>query len=90
MSYSSLPQNPPDLVDLFLDNNMLMGMVPEILPNQLQELNELTLQANELTGEMPDSICALRDSSLESLFADCAGDPPEIICPVPTCCTACF
>lgn len=83
--------NPPRLVDLYLNNNLLSGTVPAISPTQFRQLNEMTLQTNRLTGAMPQSICDLRvNAILDNLYADCQGDPPEIICSFPDCCTQCF
>ena len=42
---------------------------------------------NDITGEMPDEVCALRTPGLLSvLVTDCAGENPEVIC---TCCSSC-
>jgi hypothetical protein len=76
--------------DLFLDGNGLTGTVPEIDNGELQQLTELLLQFNFLTGSMPASICALRDLELEDLFSDCGGSDPEIECEFPGCCNRCF
>ena len=86
----SIPDNygsANELRDLYLDSNLLEGMIPPINAGQLANLNEFLLQDNDLTGTMPDSICALRtpDGMLEDLWADC-GDPAEVTC---TCCTQC-
>jgi hypothetical protein len=83
---------PPLLRDLYLDGNGLTGTVPSILTGELQDLNEMLLHFNALTGAMPDSVCALRGSggNLEDLFTDCGGLDPEIECPFPQCCNRCF
>lgn len=40
---------------------------------------------NDLTGVMPDEVCALRTPGVLSvLVTDCAGENPEVIC---TCCS---
>ncbi len=49
------------------------------------------MSANDLTGVMPDEVCALRNNTvppgvLGVLVTDCAGDPPEVVCP---CCSTC-
>ena len=83
----------PALRDLYLDGNQLRGNVPNIGTGQLLELTELLLQDNELTGEMPASVCALRTIGiLEDLWADCNpedGNSPKISCQL-GCCTQCF
>ena len=57
-------------------------------------LDALTMQENFLTGSL-EALCEIRDDVLidgeagmylRFLFADCAGDPPEIEC---SCCV-CF
>mmetsp|Transcript_341 Transcript_341/g.455 ORF Transcript_341/g.455 Transcript_341/m.455 type:complete len:811 (-) Transcript_341:153-2585(-) len=87
--------NAPELRDLYLTGNILSGEIPEIPPGSLLTLEELLLSFNNLTGNMPSSICALRNDtmpsgSLISLHADCAipPEPPEITCAV-GCCTTC-
>ena len=49
------------------------------------------LSVNDLTGTMPEEVCALRNNTsppgvLGVLVTDCAGDPPEVECP---CCSSC-
>jgi len=79
------------LRDLFLNNNLLVGTVPSISPGQLPNLNEFTLQANDLTGSMPQSVCNLRQTGiLFNLFCDCGGATPQIQCDFPNCCNRCF
>jgi len=85
--------NPPKLRDLYLDGNSLVGTIPDPSDGQLEKLNELLLQSNDLTGSMPKSICALRDKkkgSLEDLWSNCLGNPPQIACAFPDCCNRCF
>jgi hypothetical protein len=91
----TIPSNyggPPRLRDLWLDGNMLNGPIPEVEGNQLRELSEFTLQNNNFTGDMPDSICNLRSSPnvLRELWVDCGGPTPEVICEFRECCTRCF
>lgn len=84
---------PPLLRDLYLDGNGLTGTIPPLLQaNDLQDLNELLLQNNFLTGIVPSSICDLRGDTgdLDDLFVDCAGDNPRVQCNFPTCCNRCF
>lgn len=49
------------------------------------------LSDNDLTGVMPEEVCALRNNSatpgdLGVLVTDCAGNPPKVNCP---CCSSC-
>lgn len=86
---------PPDLRDLYFDGNELSGPIPAIPSNTFTNLTELLFERNNLTGEMPESICALRanetgEAVLMALGSDCAGDPPEVICDFPDCCNRCF
>ena len=83
--------NPPDLRDLYLYSNLLFGPVPGIEVGQLGNLTEFLLQDNDLTGEIPASVCSLRTpvGQLEDLWADCdevEGQDPQIEC---SCCTQC-
>jgi hypothetical protein len=82
--------NPPGLVDLYLDNNLLNGTIPTIKAGDLPLLNEMLLQKNGFSGTIPDTICNLRNGTLENLFSDCGGAIPEIQCSFPTCCNRCF
>lgn len=81
----------PVLRDLYLHNNSLDGRVPDILPGQLPVFTEFRIEYNDITGEMPPSICALRGTNdtedLVTLHSDCSGDDPQIRC---DCCTQCF
>jgi hypothetical protein len=81
----TIPENygsAANLRDLYLNNNTFVGTVPSIQPGQLGSLQEFRLEVNDITGTMPDSICALPD--LVALTADCAGDAFQC-----SCCTAC-
>ena len=83
--------DPPDLRDLYLDGNEITGTIPPIVSGQLEKLNEFLLQDNQISGTMPDSICALRsDFILDDLWTDCSGESPEIECDFPECCNRCF
>jgi len=79
------------LRDIWLDENMLSGPIPDISPGSLIELNEILLQGNELSGPVPNSFCDIIDQ-LRSLQADC--EPPETNLDVAQnpcdCCTKCF
>eukprot|EP00978_Attheya_sp_CCMP212_P047188 scaffold421253_cov59-Attheya_sp.AAC.2 len=103
--------NLPSLRDLYLFTNKLVGTVPTPGGNQLRSLQEFFFSDNDLTGVVPVQYCNLRvefdettnttiegpnNGSLERLWADCAGSPPQIACPVPggnypfdDCCTFC-
>lgn len=107
-SFTSLP----NLRDLYLFTNKLDGTVPTPGGNQLKSLQEFFFSDNDLTGVVPVQYCNLRveydeatnttiegpnNGSLERLWSDCAGNPPQIACPVPggdypfdDCCTFCF
>ena len=82
--------NAPVLRDFYVQSNRLFGQVPDVQPGQLANLTELLLQDNDLTGEMPASICALRTplGVLEDLWADCEEieGEAEVAC---ACCTQC-
>ena len=78
------------LKDLYLDSNLLDGMIPPVDNGQVPDLSEFLLQDNDLTGDMPESICALRTPAgmLEDLWADCddSSGTAEVTC---SCCTQC-
>jgi len=46
----------------------------------------LDLQNNQLTGNLDPIICGY-SRSVDEVYADCAGDPPKIIC---SCCNGCY
>ena len=87
---------PLDLRDLYLDGNGLTGEIPTIPDGSFTNLTELLFQNNELSGEMPESVCRLRDNTttvpvlLEDLWSDCSGDTPQVVCDFPACCNRCF
>jgi hypothetical protein len=74
---------------LWLSNNSLTGSIPSEF-SKLSLLQTFHVEGNELTGEMPTAICALRDTfggNITSLTSDCVADPvAEVIC---VCCTCC-
>lgn len=79
-------QNLDTLQILSLHNTGISGQVPSEL-GRLTNLLSLTLHFNDLTGTMPDEICALRTSgSLALLTVNC----DRVECAQPACCTACF
>ena len=77
------------LEDFYMSNNKLTGTIPDIPSGSLPALTELLFDGNNLIGNMPASICDLRNVSLEDLWADCA-PPVEVQCDLPDCCTRCF
>jgi hypothetical protein len=74
---------------MWLFNNSLIGEIPAEISN-LAGLHTFHTENNDLTGAMPEAICALRDESggkLTSLATDCKANPtPEVEC---LCCTCC-
>jgi len=74
---------------LQLPYNFLLGSIPDELGN-LNSLKTLLLEGNDLTGTMPESVCALRQNdnltgssqALDLLSVDC----DEVEC---ECCTNC-
>ena len=86
---------PPGLQGACFDGNELSGSVPAVPANTLGSLSELLFERNDLTGEMPASICELRASAAGgaapvTLGSGCAGGPPEATCDFPDCCNRCF
>ena len=62
------------LAECKLGQNEFEGGVPASL-GESSALIQLTFEGNELTGEVPEEICALTETgSLESLTADCLTD----------------
>jgi len=67
-------------------------MIPSQL-GKLKVLESLMLQANELSGDMPDEVCSLRTmGALKELIADCDSEDPfsQVSCDVDTCCSECY
>ena len=65
------------------------GTVPVAFGN-LKRLMALTLQQTFVFGQMPETVCRLRDvygGNLKHLESNCAGTFPSIVCP---CCTRCL
>ena len=56
-------------------------------------LELLRLDGNEMNSRVPESVCDLRDGSLEEFIVDCpfriGSDVIGVVCGVPTCCTEC-
>ncbi|CAB9499816.1 Leucine Rich Repeat [Seminavis robusta] len=78
------------LRSLELHNNTFFGALPSELGN-LASLDTLTIQGNpELTGHPPDQICLLsQQASLANFTVDCPTRDFGVVCPIPTCCSAC-
>lgn len=70
------------LEKLLINDNKFDGTIPNIF-EKMSALLQFTLQGNELSGSVPESVCSLREDSLEVLTADCA----KVTC---DCCTSCF
>ena len=84
-----------DMQLLSLFNTGLTGTIPTEL-GRMDDLRNLFLHNTELSGTMPQEICDLRSfdendgKRLVQLTADCSGPTPKVVCPQPSCCTACF
>lgn len=58
----------------------------------IRTLQTMLLGNTNLVGSVPEEVCAIAadpDLMLDILVVDCAGDPPEIFCEVPACCSGC-
>eukprot|EP00571_Detonula_confervacea_P017318 CAMPEP_0172297450 /NCGR_PEP_ID=MMETSP1058-20130122/468_1 /TAXON_ID=83371 /ORGANISM="Detonula confervacea, Strain CCMP 353" /LENGTH=650 /DNA_ID=CAMNT_0013006605 /DNA_START=35 /DNA_END=1987 /DNA_ORIENTATION=- len=84
------------LKDLWMNDNVLTGTLPIIAEGEFLFLEELLVNNNDLTGEVDDSICLIRNDTVPGgnlgvFHSDCQPPPgggvPQIIC---SCCTACF
>lgn len=42
-----------------------------------------------ISGNMPEEVCMLSAGNLESFTTDCPGRMFGVLCPIPTCCSAC-
>merc|ERR1712087_253001 len=75
------------LEELKLQGNELTGDIPTEL-GQLSLLREANFFQNSLVGQMPAEICSIKSGNarFNILKADCAGNPPEVLCYRP-CCT---
>jgi len=78
--------NMQNLEDLYLYGNFFIGTIPGLSFDQILKsgLVEVILHDNDLTGEVPDSMCYL---FLTDLVADCRGPLPQVSC---VCCSSCF
>ena len=77
-----------NLIHLDISSNSFNSTIPDYMGGNLPNLSSLYMHSNQLTGNMPQSICNLRERSLAHLSVDC-GVGREIQCDVPLCCTVC-
>ena len=70
-----------DLEEFAIVDNMVGGTVPDTI-SLLTNLTALNLEGNVFTGSISPGICALTNTTLVELSADCE----EVSC---SCCTAC-
>ena len=73
------------LEKIFLHNNKLTGSLPTEF-HSLDKLKAVRLQQNQFVGDLDPAFCN-RMIPLEELWADCAGDNPEVTC---SCFTRCY
>jgi len=66
-----------------IDNNQLEGAIPRAL-GDIPNFSLIGLSGNNFVGAMPDKVCDLRPSPLQTLVVDC-----DIECDIPQCCTSC-
>jgi len=77
-----------NLVYLDISSNSFNNAIPDFMGGNLPSLYALYMHSNDLTGEMPQSICNLRSVGLTHLSVDC-GVGMEVNCDIPQCCTVC-
>jgi hypothetical protein len=76
---------------LKIQDNRFSGPLPVSLSN-LTRLNYLILHGNDLTGTISTVLCNRKGTNffdLQNLTADCAGSPPQVLCPK-DCCDVCL
>ena len=71
-----------EIIDL--TGNAIEGPIPDI--SDLMNLETLLLHENSIVGEVPSSICGLRQHALVDFKVDCDTDTPEVAC---SCCNNC-
>jgi Leucine-rich repeat (LRR) protein len=93
--------NASSLIDLWINGNQLTGTIPSVSSSDFPSITEILLNDNALSGDVPDSLCDKRNSTLVdeyledfgTLHADClppfGSDVPNNPCPI-GCCTNCF
>lgn len=85
----TLPEEMGDLLhleSLILSDNEFTGSLPKLWSN-LIHLKQLEIQINDMHFDVDESICTLRNGSLDILVMDCQGNDPKVTC---SCCTSCF
>merc|ERR1711957_961040 len=86
-------ENATDLIDLYLDNNNLTGLIPDVSSSSLPNITEILLNGNFLSGSVPFGLCDLRDSfpgQFITLKSDCKPSPNSDVARNPcrnNCCT---
>jgi len=73
---------------LVLLANDFSGSIPPVI-GLLTNLEFLNLGSNDFVGSIPDQICALRNTSLSELYADCT-NCPNGTAGAGECCNICF
>ena len=80
------------LKELNMENNELSGDFPTALSG-MTSIKSILLAGNSIVGRVSSEVCDLRNMDLETFVTDCPGtDGPTltgVICPTPSCCTAC-
>ena len=80
-----------NLHDLHIQKTNIQGTIPTIL-GHLTSLNRLLIDETKITGIMPQEVCELKQiengvlGSLNSIHANCSGQPYSIQC---NCCDKC-
>jgi hypothetical protein len=72
-----------------MKNNQFTGTIPQAL-GYMGDLEQFTLEGNQLSGEVPQEVCDLLDEHLNQMVVDCYNERTGIgfDCE-PDCCTLC-